>query len=292
MTPAQLAAGGLSRGAVRAEVRSGRWLLGPGEVVALAPATSLDALAWRAVLATAPRSTAAPRAAVAGVTALHLAGLRGVDGDGVLHLAAPKSSRPVPAVPGWRVHETRRWRDEDVLVDGVPRFRPAVAVLQAAFWARTDREAALLVCAPLQQRLADAAGVAAALEEVRRDRRRRLVHDVLAEFVDGAQSLNEIDLARMCRAAGLPEPDRQVVVRRPRGAYYLDVRWERWRVVVEVDGVQHLALDTWLADSRRHNLIALSGDVVLRVPSLALRLEPQAQVALIAAALRRAGWRG
>ena len=88
----------------------------------------------------------------------------------------------------------------------------------------------------------------------------------------------------------LPEPDRQVLVRSPNGRAYLDVRWRRWRVVVEIDGIGHLRPDRWIEDSLRHNEIALSGDVVLRVPSLGLRLDPRRHLDVVERALRQAGW--
>ena len=57
----------------------------------------------------------APRAALGGITALHAAGLEGIDDDGLIHVCAPKSSHPVTPPPGVRLHETRRWRDDDVV---------------------------------------------------------------------------------------------------------------------------------------------------------------------------------
>lgn len=163
--------------------------------------------------------------------------------------------------------------------------------MQAALWARTDREAALLLVAPVQQRLTTVDLLGSALERVRRDRRRTFLHGVFAEIAEGVRSLNELDFATMCRRRGLPEPDRQVVVPGPSGCYYLDVRWNRWRVVVEIDGVGHLQPDRWIDDSLRHNEIALAGDVVLRIPSLGLRLDPGRHLDAVARALRQAGWR-
>ncbi|WP_421732219.1 hypothetical protein [Cellulomonas sp.] len=232
-----------------------------------------------------------PRAALAGVTALHAAGLTGVHGDGFVHVAAPKSSRPLPPPSGVRVHETRRWRDDDMITAGINRSRPEVAAVQASLWARSDREAALYIAATVQQRLASADDVAAVLERVQRDKRRRLLGTVVDEVRGGAHSINELDFAALCRRRGLPEPDRQVVVTRAEGRAYLDVRWRRWRVVVEIDGVGHLQPDRWIDDSLRHNEIALSGDVVLRVPSLGLRLDPSPYLDAVARALERAGWR-
>lgn len=248
---------------------------------------------WAAVLACSPKARAlgACTAALGGVTALHAAGLKGVVGDGLVHVAAPKSSRPLPAPAGVRIHESRRWRDEDVVPEPIPRFRVPVAAVQAALWARTDREAALMLVAPVQQRLTSADAVRNAVESVRRDRRRRLFRAVADELVDGVHSLNELDFARLCRLRGLPEPSRQVVVHTAKGRAYLDVRWDRWQVVVEIDGVGHLEVDRWLDDTVRHNEIALTGDLVLRIPSIGLRIDPDRYLDLVERGLRRMGWR-
>ena len=166
-----------------------------------------------------------------------------------------------------------------------------MATVQAALWARSDREAALLLVTPVQQRLVTAQAVRDAVETVRRDRRRAFLRGVSDEVVDGIRSLNELDFAALCRRRGLPEPSRQVVVHTTGGRAYLDVRWHRWHVTVEVDRIGHLRLDRWLDDSLRHNEIALTGDMVLRVPSLGLRLDPVPYLDLVERALRRAGWR-
>lgn len=279
---------------MRAELDAERWrAVGRCTIAVAQPRPDHRADWWLAVLECAPRCAAGDvaRAAVAGVTALQAAGLRGIEDDGFIHIAAPKSSRPMAPPVGVRVHETRRWRDDDVLVDsGILRSRPEVAAVQAALWARSDREASLYVVASVQQRLASVEGVSAVLERVRRDRRRSLLRTVVDEIRDGVQSLNELDFAALCRRRGLPEPDRQVVVEHPGGRAYLDVRWRRWRVVVEIDGIGHLQPDRWIDDSLRHNEIALAGDVVLRVPSLGLRIDPEPHLAAVERALRQAGW--
>lgn len=291
LTTRQLALAGVTYAALDAETSAGRWAeVAPG-VVQLMPDEEMSAR-WRAVLTVAPRTDPSerPRAALGGVTALQFRGLRGIDDAGTMHVVAPKSSRPLARLAGVRVHETRRWRDADVVRAPIPHARPAVAVIQAAFWARTDREAALLVCAPLQQRITSVDDVSVALRRVRRDRRRHLVGDMLTEFTGGVHSLNELDFARMCRSAGLPEPDRQVPCRHAGGSYYLDARWTRWGVVAEIDGIGHLELDRWLSDSLRHNHLATTGDAVLRLPSVGLRIDPGPYLTTIRRALLTRGW--
>jgi len=293
LTRPQALALGITRAAVDAEIAGGRWHPLGRHTLAV---TTADAGHrpdwWLAVLEAAPRSASGtrPRAALAGITALLACGLRGIEGDGLIHVAAPKSSHPVPAPAGVRVHETRRWRDEDIVDDGIAHTVPECAAVQAALWARTDREAALLLISPVQQRLTTVDAVAGALDLVRRDRRRHLLRGLLREMAGGVTSMNELDFAEHCRRRGFPEPDRQVVVDGAGGRRYLDVRWRRWRVVVEVDGVGHLQPEQWVEDSLRHNEIALSGDVVLRIPSLGLRLDPDRHLDAVERALRQGGW--
>ena len=86
-------------------------------------------------------------------------------------------------------------------------------------------------------------------------------------------------------------PDRQVTHRASNGTYVLDARWDEFGVVVEVDGIQHVEVAQIVGDALRQNDVAMSGDVVLRLPLLGLRLQPDAFFAQISEALRRRGWR-
>ena len=98
-------------------------------------------------------------------------------------------------------------------------------------------------------------------------------------------------MLRGCRERGLPEPDPQVLRRTPDGTYFLDFRWSRHRVVLEVDGVQHTWVENVVADAVRQNRVVLQGDTVLRLPVLGLRLAPEVFFGQVEEALRRAGWR-
>ena len=97
-------------------------------------------------------------------------------------------------------------------------------------------------------------------------------------------------MARECRRRGLPEPTRQVVRRTPGGTYYLDLIWEQWGVVVEVDGIHHSWAQQVMGDALRQNAITLSNARVLRLPLLGLRVDPDSFFAQIEAALVAAGW--
>jgi hypothetical protein len=122
-------------------------------------------------------------------------------------------------------------------------------------------------------------------------KRSKLIHTTLVDVEGGAHSLPELDFAALLRTFGLPEPDRQAVRRDSRNlARWLDAYFEKWRVVVEIDGLWHMDAGTWWADMQRQNELVVSGDRVLRFPSFAIR-DCQVEVARqIAAALHQGGW--
>jgi len=114
---------------------------------------------------------------------------------------------------------------------------------------------------------------------------------VALEAAGGAQSLPELDYARLARRAGLPEPNRQVIRVDAHGhRRYLDVRYDKWRVVVEIDGGQHIEPAAWWADMKRQNDLWISGERVLRFPAWVIREQPDQVIAQVRAALSAAGW--
>ncbi|MGN6722044.1 MAG: endonuclease domain-containing protein [Marmoricola sp.] len=143
----------------------------------------------------------------------------------------------------------------------------------------------------VQQRIADADDIGRELLRVRRDRRRRLLQDILGDLLGGAQSLGELDLARELASRGLPLPQRQVLRRDRRGRYYLDLYWPHYRLVVEVDGIQHTWAENVVSEALRQNALVLDGDVVLRLPLLGFRLQPDDFFEQIERALRNQGYR-
>ena len=277
----QLKGLGVSRWQVRAEIRAGRWRSHGRHTVAVHTADlSGEALWWWAVFETGGG------AALAGPTALEAAGLRGYDDR--VHVVVRKSQRH-HRPRGVVVHETRRLLDGDVLDSGIPRLRPEVAAVLGALWARSDRQAALLMVMAVSQRLTTVDRLADVLTRVRRDKRRRLLLAIVLDIADGVRSMGELDFARLCRRYGLPEPNRQVVRRGPRGRIYLDVHWDRWGLVVEIEGIHHEAPENAVPDALRQNSVSITTGTVLRIPVLGLRTEGDALMGQVAEALRRAG---
>jgi very-short-patch-repair endonuclease len=282
----QLYALGVTRGEVRAHVRARRWRSIGRHAVAvhcgpLPPASQW----WAAVL------EGGPRAFLDGASALVASGLQNFTPT-TIRVSVPKGARiQRRRRSGVDLRETRRWRADDVVPSGIPRARPAVAAVRAALWATSDRQAALVLTMTVQQGLCRVEDIAHEMLQVRRDKRRPFIRGVLIDLDGGVRSLSELDMVRGCRDRGLPAPDLQVVRRTASGSYYLDARWQRWGVVVEVDGIQHTWVQHVVADAIRHNAIATSSDLVLRMPVLGLRLCPDTFFEQIGQALEQRGWR-
>ncbi|QKE83532.1 hypothetical protein [Arthrobacter sp. NEB 688] len=271
---------GVDHRMVRREVSAERWATHGVQTVATFTGP-LDALAhrWRGVWEVGDRV-----AAVDGVTALHHAGMTGYDDDRV-HVSV-RHTTEVEDVEGVVIHKVVRRVEGELLEGGLPRTRPAVAAVRAAHWAVSDRQAALLLVLPVQQRLCTGEQLVAAADEVRMRTRRALVPRLARDVADGAHSLGELDVVAACRRRGLPEPSNQTVRRLPGGRAYLDVEWREARLVVEVDGAGHVAGLQPGDDTLRQNAVALGDDLVLRVGLLGWRLTPEVYLDQICAAYR------
>ncbi len=275
---------GVTRWQVKGEVRARRWVTIGDQSVCLHTGP-MDVLAhhWAAVF------QGGPRACLDGAAALVASGLQRFDVDRV-RVSVPRGAR-VRRCAAYDVRQTRRWSADDVVTrGGPPRTRPEVAAVRAALWAATDRQATYLLTVAVQQGLTTPELLGREALRVRRDRRRLLVHEIVLELLQGVRSLGELDVARALRERGLPAPDRQVLRRDARGRYYLDLYWAAYHLVVEVDGIHHTWVEEVAADALRQNALVLSGDSVLRIPLLGLRLQPHEFLDQVEDALRLGGW--
>lgn len=286
VTRAQLSGLRVSRDHVAHHRRALRWrAVSPTVLVTHRGPLTRTARRWVAVLG-------APARSVLGAwSALELQGLDGWHRE-PLHVVVPRGATP-DRYPWLVVHESRRLRDEDVDdVAGLPVHTVARAAVDAAAWQRSWRTAAGLMAAVVQQRLATTDELFAMLDIVGRVRHRRVMRLALADVVGGADSLAEIDFARLCRDAGLPEPHRQSVRKDARGRRrFLDVEWRLpggRRFVVEIDGVGHMERDRWYDDLLRDAEIGADARTVrVRLPAMAARYEPERVVAVVR---RHLGW--
>jgi very-short-patch-repair endonuclease len=275
---------GYARGEVRNQVRARRWQrLGRHCVVLHTGPLTETGRYWAAVL------EGGPRAVVDGDSALVLAGLQHYTTPRI-RVSVPRGARIRHRGSGVDIRQTRRWVADDTVRDGVPRTPPAVAAVRAGLWARSDRQAELVMTMAVQQGVVRAQDLAVEMLRIRRDKRRLLLNQLVVELLGGIRSLGELDVVRGCRERLLPEPDKQVCRRTTNGTYYLDFRWSAWGVVVEVDGIQHTWVTNIVGDALRQNRLAIDGDTVLRLPVLGLRAQPEDFFGQIREALERSGW--
>jgi very-short-patch-repair endonuclease len=280
----QLSKAGVPRWLIRRELSARRWQrTGPQTVVLHNGPLTRQARRWIAVL------EVGAGAALAGVTALQAAGV-GALTDELVHVMVPKGSTPAHP-PGVRVHESRLFRELDVVGAGIRRMRPAVAAVQAALWASTDRQATYFLILVVQQQLCPVLELAQAAGRVRRHARRRLLRDVVGQLAGGVRALSELDVALDLRRRGLPEPVRQVVRRRPSGTEYLDGDLPAYGVTLEIDGAGHAEPWQQLSDLVRDITLAAEARVTVRLPVVTYLPERERVLDAVEELLRSRGWR-
>jgi hypothetical protein len=225
-------------------------------------------------------------ALVAGAAALTLQGLRNFECP-YIDVVVGRHRRGDRTPFGVRVHRIVWLAPADVCLTRPPSTSAARSMVDAAAWARSDREARTVVAMCFQQRLVTAAQVGAVLRQRKVVRRRALIASTAADAAGGAESLGELDLRALCRRERLPLPSLQ----QRRAGRYLDAVWAEWGVRAEVDGAHHMEVGQWWADMARHNQLARRDEVLLRFPAWLLRDRPAEVAATIRTALREAGWR-
>jgi very-short-patch-repair endonuclease len=279
----QLYALGITRYEIRGEARAHRWQLVGDQSVCLHNAVISDlGHQWAAVF------QGGPRACLDGASALVAAGLERYDVDRH-RVSVPRGAR-IRRTRLYDIRQTRRWSAEDLAASGIPRTRPDVAGVRAALWAASDRQAVYVLTLAVQQGLTTAQLLGQEALRIKRDRRRRLVHDTILDLLDGARSLGELDVVRELRRRGLPVPTRQVLRKDRANRYYLDLYWDDHALVVEIDGIHHTWATNVVGDALRQNALVNAHDRVLRLPLLGLRLEADAFFEQIEEALVAGGW--
>jgi very-short-patch-repair endonuclease len=274
---------GVTRWMVKGNVRARRWRrIGDQSVAVHTGPLTREGHWWAAVF------QGGPRAMLDGASALEAAGLERYASTRV-RVSVPRGAR-VRRNKRYDIRQTRRWSADDRWPSGVPRTRPAVAAIRGALWAGTDRQASYLLTLAVQQGIVPPGDLGVELLRIKRDKRRLLLASVINDLLDGARSLGELDVARELRRRGLPEPDRQVLRKDDKNRYYLDLYWADYGLVVEIDGIHHAWVQNIVGDALRQNSLVIAGDVVLRLPLLGLRLQPDDFFDQIEEALVARGW--
>jgi hypothetical protein len=225
-----------------------------------------------------------------GLSALRACGLRGVE-PAAVDVLIPYT-RYKSRLGGVRVHRSRVPPRLAIANDGcAPACAADRSVVDAVQWARSEREARLIIAASFQQGLVTQAAIERALREQPKARRRALIEATAADCGGGSHSLAELDFLALCREHHLPLPTRQVVLRDHTGRRrYVDAFFDEWMVAVEIDGSHHLDVRQMWDDSIKANALELAGYTVLRYPAYTIRSESARIAEEVRQALRRRGW--
>ena len=271
LTRRQLQACGFRPAQIQAAVDAGRWQAFGRRVVALHNgALSAAQRNWVAVLL--PDKPAA----LAALSALAAAGLTGFEPDAV-HVVVPHDTHV--GAPVWvKLHESRRFVASDIRAGSrPPRTSASRGAVDAASWSASPRRACAILCAVVQQRLVTAAAIDAQLRRAGRIRHVRIMRDILGDIGGGGHTLAEIDLGPLALRAGLPPPRRQALRREASGRYrYVDAEFDLpdgTVLAVEIDGAVHLKPVSWWDDMDRQNELVIDRRLVLRFPSVTVRLD-------------------
>ena len=285
----QLLALGLSSGTIRTQIDSQRWrVLLPGIYATFTGPVSAHARIWSAVLYAGTGAAASHR------TALWLGGLFDESVDPV-HVSIP-ASRRVIRQPGIRVHLSHAL-DSDLSILH-PSATPPRIRLESALLDQCEHECAdqttHLVLSAIQRRLTTAARIRAVIQSRTRHRWRALISEMLDEAREGVASPLELRFRRNVELRHrLPAGLRNRAEHAPTGGnWYRDVRYPRWRVIVELDGRAAHPADRAFRDLRRDNVAAVAGDSVLRYGWRDVVGDPCKVALQVSAVLTLRGWTG
>lgn len=268
----------------RRRLRSGAWTRHGQVVVTHNGPLTPEQSAWVAVL------RAGPGAVLAGVWAMREHGVR-VDPPARPQVVVP-AHRTWPRIEAVDVRRSRVMGAAHVHpARQPPAFRLARATLDATSLCRTPDDVRALLCAPVQQRRLRVGELRVTLAQLGPLTGRGLVLRTLDDLELGAQSIHELRFVRALRRAGLPAADLQQLRRRPDGKAYLDAWWSAYHLHVEIDGLAHLWVGSWLADLERANELEIAAPACrLRFAGFQLLEREKLVMDQVTRALTSGGW--
>lgn len=223
-----------------------------------------------------------PLAALAGPTAAALDGLRGFETRSIfIVIPHAKRVRPRPQVV---VVRSRQLFARDIHPVRTPRrTRMARSIIDAASWSTTDLRCQAIIASSVQQGLVTPAALDAVAARHVKAARHSLIVETIRDVGGGSLSEYEVLFVRMCRDYGLPAPTRQRRRQDAAGRWrYLDVDFDGYHLVVEIDGQQHMDALCWWEDMMRDNeLVVDAQKAVLRFAGFALRHQRERVAAVL-----------
>ena len=276
---------GVTPAQIRAELAGGRIRRAlPSTYVAYTgPLTPLTRI-WAALV------YAGPGAVASHATAAWLWGLRD-DLPDVLDVTVPADRRVVHRQE-LRLHTCEHLDDTRHPNASPPRTRVEPTVLSLVALARDAETVVGLLASAVQRRRTTAVRLADEARSFRRLRHRALVREVLADVATGTLSNLERHWIRdVERAHGLPRGECSVASVVGGRRRFADIRYRRYRVVVELDGRQTHPDETAHREMWRDNRSAAEGEQSLRFGWADVGRPCEAAL-LVAGVLRHRGWRG
>ncbi|MCM3924273.1 type IV toxin-antitoxin system AbiEi family antitoxin domain-containing protein [Frankia sp. AiPs1] len=269
-------AAGITRTEIRRRLDDGRWRQPFRGVLItdVSPATGPQHL-WAAVQAIGPD------AVLAGGCAAALAGLVGHDPQPVTVLVP--ADRRVSAPPGVLLRHSARLRSSEIDPLRLPRrTTPARSLIDMAEWAASRAVAQDVLADAVRQRIVSVRGLREALSRRGPISRRTLITETLDRLGADAPHLTEIMFRRIERRRELPPAGYRVEGPADEPTSRLSVRYEPWRVRVEV-----------AVEPTAHQPVTQRGpgqDILVRLPAHLLRTAPDDAAELVAGVLRERGW--
>ena len=278
---------GLTVDLIRSRVRRDAWRpLYPGVYTILTGVPGRSARLWAAVL------YAGPGALLSHETAAELYGLADTASDPI-HVTVP-GQRRVVSPGGISIHRSDRAPVTALGHAHPPRTKVEETVLDLTQTAVTFDDVCGWVTRAFARDLTDEARLRKAMSARPKLRWRADLDEVITAAADGDHSVLEYRYDRdVERAHGLPRARRQVPFTDPGGRRgRRDRVYEKYRLVVELDGrLAHPADSRW-KDQARDNAAAADGMHTLRYSWMQVRRDPCQIAVEVATVLGLQGWRG
>ena len=265
LTREQVRGHNLSQAVINRLIGSGSWQrLCPGLYLTHSTEPSWDTLAWAGTLLGGPRSRLGPEASA------YLHGLV-ADPPHPVDILVP-ADKLVQARDAWRFVRERPAARNGRSIGAPPRLPVEDTVLDLAT-SRPAAEVVGLVTQAVQNRLTTPARLQRHLDRRSRHPHRTLLNTLLTDVAEGAESALELAYLRTIeRPHGLPPGNRQSS--RPELPYLRDVTYDRYAVLVELDGRKWHDGASAFRDMNRDNLHALLDEITLRFGWLDVTVRP------------------